>query len=45
MLSALENKYGFQLAYEASNTLKGEIAGVQVDLIGYNTVVDPKPEF
>jgi len=36
MLSALENKYGFQLAYEASNTLKGEIAGVQVDLITHN---------
>ena len=36
MLSALENKYSFQLAYEASNTLKGEIAGVQVDLITHN---------
>lgn len=36
MLSTLENKYGFQLAYEASNTLKGEIAGVQVDLITHN---------
>lgn len=33
MLAALENRYGFQLSYQAANTLKGSIAGVQVDLI------------
>jgi hypothetical protein len=36
LLLHLENKYGFQLAYEANNTLKGEISHVQVDLITHN---------
>lgn len=36
LLPALEGNYKFQLSYEAPNTLKGKIAGVQVDLITHN---------
>jgi hypothetical protein len=36
LLSELANKYKFQLSYEAPNTLKGKIDGVQVDLITHN---------
>ena len=36
MLSAIEDKYQFQLDYRRKNTLKGEIAGVKVDFITHN---------
>src|ERR1035438_4050934 len=36
LLSAMEAKYNFQLDYRRKNTLKGEIAGVKVDLITHN---------
>ena len=36
LLTALERNYNFQLSYQAPNTLKGKIAGVQIDLITHN---------
>jgi hypothetical protein len=36
MLTELENKYKFQLDYQAKNTLKGEIEGIKVDLITHS---------
>ncbi|TCD01494.1 nucleotidyl transferase AbiEii/AbiGii toxin family protein [Pedobacter psychroterrae] len=36
LLAELESKYQFQLNYQARNTLKGNIEGVQVDLITHN---------
>jgi len=36
MLTELEDKYKFQLDYQAKNTLKGEIEGVKVDLITHS---------
>lgn len=36
MLAELEPKYQFQLNYQARNTLKGNIDGIQVDLITHN---------
>lgn len=36
MLAELEDRYGFQMDFQAKNTLKGVIAGVKVDLIAHN---------
>ena len=36
MLADIEVKYDFQLDYRSKNTLKGEIAGIKVDLITHN---------
>jgi len=36
MLTELESKYQFRLNFQARNTLKGNIDGVQVDLITHN---------
>jgi nucleotidyltransferase AbiEii toxin of type IV toxin-antitoxin system len=36
MLAELEAKYQFQLNYQARNTLKGNIDGIQVDLVTHN---------
>ena len=36
MLAELEDRYGFQMDFQAKNTLKGVIEGVKVDLIAHN---------